>query len=537
MNTGSQPVLSKGEVESIEDIIKNLESGETPPGYDWLPEMLRRLAWNKRFNRRNFVNIHPTPHVPSVLASTLVSLQNPNNIVKAVSGPTTEMEEECIRWLAQHLLGFDQSRAWGNVVSGGTIANLTALMVARDYCYRKLSRPRPADVRQRGLFGLPSGVVMATAGSHYSIKKALWLLGIGDENVVTVPVSFDERVALRADRDRQFIAGVTKRDWRRRICRALDEDEARGIDEMGRFYAGKSKPFSLQPLNSEIFKSLYGCFEYGTPLLAYVFTLGTTDTGTIESPDLEALDHLAEEDIFIHADAAAGGFALQHTRVAERVIGMDKAHSATLDGHKFGHLAYPNGAIVFREKGWVYEILHEAPYLQNLAPTLEGSRPGSHVAALWAAIEDLGKTGRYGRWLDRIFVFVDALVECFEASKYFQVLHDVHLSTVAVAPVPTGKESRTELNRFVVRMGDAISNDDTEDAFLVNVDRGLSGIKVRNSNRPPSTPGSGFEDDPLVDLFCLRIVATNPAVERTDASKLVDYLEGKLEAARAQGGR
>ena len=157
--------------------------------------------------------------------------------------------------------------------------------------------------------------------------------------------------------------------------------------EVDAFYCGRSEPFSLQPLDSEVFKALYGCFVYGTPLIAYVFTVGTTDTGTFEHPSTHALTKLKEEDVFIHADAAAGGFALADPELRARLGGgLEKVDSVTIDGHKLGHLAYPKGAILFREKGWTHEILHEAPYLRNLAPTLEGSRPGTHAAAAWAAI-------------------------------------------------------------------------------------------------------------------------------------------------------
>ena len=163
-----------------------------------------------------------------MLASATVPLQNPNNIVEDVSGPTTAMERESIAWIAEHLVGFDPAKAWGNVISGGTIANTTALLVARDYSYRKLARPRPVDVRSRGLFGLPPGVVLATAGSHYSIRKALWLLGMGDENVVQIPVAFDESVRRAAERDRTYVQGITDSDWRALIDEATTRDSSRG---------------------------------------------------------------------------------------------------------------------------------------------------------------------------------------------------------------------------------------------------------------------------------------------------------------------
>jgi len=528
---GPQPIVGDREREAIQAWVQqNQRQRQIPDGYEWLPEILVMLAGSMRFSRSNFVNIHPTPHLPAVLASTLVSIQNPNNIVEAVSRQTTHLEAKCVEWMSERLVGFNPTESWGNIVSGGTVANITALLVARDYTYRKLARPRPAEVRTRGLYGLPPGVVITTRGSHYSVRKALWFLGMGDENVVSIPVAYDETVAFQAKRDQNFVRGITDPEWANLITRAIDQDRNHGEQELDRFYAGESRPFSLQPLTSEIFKALYGCFAYGTPLIAYVFTVGTTDTGTIERPNAEALKRLEEEDVYVHADAAAGGFALIHPRIRALVGGLEKVHSITMDGHKLGHLAYPNGAVLFRDHGWMYEILHEAPYLKHLAPTLEGSRPGSNIAALWASIQDLNQSNRYIRWLDRLLLFVDRLVSEFEATKRFQV-HRVDLTTVAVAPRPKAGETRTKLNQLVEEMQQRIENDASRDAFLVNLDRGLSGIKVRDSNRPVQS-GSREASATLVDVYCLRIVATNPAVEVEDASKLVAYLDRELAHAR-----
>jgi glutamate/tyrosine decarboxylase-like PLP-dependent enzyme len=498
------------------------------PGYGWLPALLKELAPSLRFNRRNFMNIHPSPYVPAVIANAIVSIQNPNNIVPDASPATWKLEEWCVKWMADHLLGFPEESSWGNVVGGGTIANMTALLVARDYCYGKLARPGDAGVRERGLFGRPPGVVLATAGSHYSIRKALWLLGMGDENVIDIPVAFDHRVAAKNNRDQAFVTGITSGDWGGLIKKAIDKDIAAGKRELRNFYRGKQAPFSLQPLQSEIFKALYSCFTYGKPLIAYVFTVGTTDTGTVEQPEGAALERLWKEDVYIHADCASGGFALLHDRVKKLTKGLEMVNSATVDGHKLGFLPYPNGAVVFKNKGWAHEIIHSAPYLSKLAPTLEGSRPGTHVAALWAILNDLGETG-LRQWHDQLFAFMDALKAAFEASGAFQILHDVHLTTIAVAPLPQERESRREINELVVRLHQQIAADTSTDAYLVNIDRGLSGIKVRNDN----VFGEDLaEHGELVDIFCLRIVAANPQMTADDADGLVKYLTKSLSRAR-----
>jgi glutamate/tyrosine decarboxylase-like PLP-dependent enzyme len=535
VNSGPQPRASAEDTKRVIQFIKTLSaSHRTPEGYAWLPGLLKRLAGGVRFNARNFVNIHPTPLIPAIVAALVASIQNPNNIVEDVSKATTELEKESIQWMSKELVGFDPAKSWGNVVSGGTIANMTALMVARDYSYRKLSRPRPSDVRTRGLFGLPAGVVLATAGSHYSIKKAMWFLGMGDENVVRIPVAFDEEVARNITRDQNFVAGITNRDWKKLIETSTAADRKRGREELTRFYRGTQEPFSLQPLDSEVFKALYSCFEYGTPLIAYVFSLGTTDTGTIEKPNHQAIRRLVKEDIFIHADAALGGFALNHPRVHKLVSELEKVHSVTIDGHKLGHIAYPSGAVLFRDIAWRQEIMHEAPYLRDLAPTLEGSRGGGSSAALWAAIQDLGKKGKYIIWLDRLFAFVDRLKKCIAAEGSFQVLHKVHLTTLAIAPILRPGESRSDVNKIVECLHRAIDADTSPGAFLVNIDRGLAGIKVRDSNEfVPFEQAGGRPEEKLVDVYCLRLVAANPAVEPADAERLLGYLTGKLAEVRS----
>lgn len=534
VNSGPQPLASVDDIRRVHETLHALAaSRELPEGYSWLPELLARLAGSLRFNSRNFVNIHPTPLIPAIVAGLVASIQNPNNIVREVSEATTTFEEESIRWMSEELVGFDSTKSWGNVVSGGTVANMTALMVARDYSYRKLSRPRPSDVRTRGLFGLPAGVVLATAGSHYSIKKAMWFLGMGDENVVRIPVAYDEEVARKVAQDQNFVGGITHRYWRTLIERTTETDRERGTKELIAFYEGKQEPFSLQPLDSEVFKALYSCFEYGTPLIAYVFTLGTTDTGTIEKPAHEAIRRLVKEDIFIHADAALGGFALKHPRVRGLVAELEKVHSVTIDGHKLGQLAYPSGAVLFRDVTWRQEILHEAPYLRDLAPTLEGSRSGTSSAALWAAIQDLGKTGGYIRWLTRLFSFVDRLKQCIAGDGSFQVLHEVHLTTLAIAPTLLPGETRSRVNWIVERVHRMIASDTQANAFLVNIDRGLAGIRVRDSNEfAPFGGVDGELTDELVDIYCLRLVAANPAVEPTDADRLLAYLVRKLDEVR-----
>jgi glutamate/tyrosine decarboxylase-like PLP-dependent enzyme len=490
--------------------------------YSELPALLETLASNLRFNRRNFVNIHPSPFLPSVLGSMVTAIQNPNNIVEEVSPATWEMEKECVRWLAKNLLGIDQDKAWGNIVSGGTLANMTALLVARDYSYDKLCRPRPGRVGPRGVIGMTPGVVLATAGSHYSLEKALWFLGIGSENVLRVPVCFDEQVRSTSPKEERFVKGIQKGEWKARIAQAIEEDELKGRNELDAFYGGEHAQFELQPLGSEILKNMYSCFEFNVPLIACVLTLGTTDTGTIERLDNWAIQTLRDEDVYIHVDAASGGFAFMCEAVAPKLASLASADSFTVDGHKSGLLHYPCGAVVFKDKGFLQQIYHEAPYLGPLAPTIEGSRSGTGITALWYALRTL-KTKGYVQVISHLLGFTKSLSDAIVASGKYQVLHAVDLNALAIAPKQLSGETRQQVNSLVRQVRQMIVDDGE---FLVNLDRHLSGVKVKD------VPSGASGQSPLSDIEALRIVITNPLVRQEDAHRLTEKLDDFLQRAR-----
>ncbi|HKU76156.1 MAG TPA: pyridoxal-dependent decarboxylase [Pyrinomonadaceae bacterium] len=523
-NSG-KPIPTDEEIARIRQAIESRRiSHNSTWGYEQIPELLSRLATGLRFNKRNFINIHPSPFLPSVLSSLTVALQNPNNIVEEVSRPTWEMERECVDWLAKNLLQIaPNEQPWGNIVSGGTIANMTALLVARDYTYDKLSRPRPGKIGARGVIGYRPGVVLGTAGSHYSLKKALWFLGIGHENLISVPVCWDENVEHHYHRERRFLDGIQGEPWRSLILDSIQNDRALGEQELRAFYEGEQCPFSLQPLGSEILKTLYSCFQFNVPLIACVLTLGTTDTGTIERLNNYAIGHLKAEDVYIHADAATSGFAFLSDAVKSQLVGIDKVDSFTIDAHKMGFLHYPCGAVIFRNEGFKHQIYHEAPYLGPLAPTLEGSRAGGGTAALWYALRTI-ESGVYEQWINHLLEFTGRLVTAFASSGKYQVLHKVDLNMVAVAPLPFRGETRQDVNDLVRLVREKAK---AQGEFLINTDRHLSGVKVRNSNRLKDTSSD------ITDIEALRIVVTNPLVDLDDAQRLVDALVQQLDDARA----
>src|SRR6476620_5013206 len=139
-------------------------------------------------------NAHPrmfgyvqSPGTPiGAFADLLASTLNANLTIWRSAPARVELERLTIDWIRQ-ILGFP-AEAGGRFVSGGSMANLTALAAARQTKYDSLGRLR----------------LYASSATHFSIAKAAALLGIGRENVQQVAVG--ERLKMRVD---DLVAKIT----------------------------------------------------------------------------------------------------------------------------------------------------------------------------------------------------------------------------------------------------------------------------------------------------------------------------------------
>src|SRR5262249_7396399 len=131
----------------------------------------------------------PVGAYADLIASTLNA-----NITCWRSGPAgTEVERMVVRWLGS-LIGYD-ARANGLLTSGGSMANMIALLIA--------SRRR-SNVSHKGLWNSgPPMTVYASEEVHMSIAKAADILGIGRDQVRVI--ACDERQRMRVDALRQSI--------------------------------------------------------------------------------------------------------------------------------------------------------------------------------------------------------------------------------------------------------------------------------------------------------------------------------------------
>ena len=127
----------------------------------------------------------------TVAANWLATAWDQNTGLYRSTPGTSHLEQVALAWL-RSLFGLPASTA-GAFVTGGTMANFTALAAARRAVLQRAGWAVDAD----GLFGAPPITVLVGAEAHPTLLKSLGLLGLGRNRVVRVPV--DAQGRMRAD--------------------------------------------------------------------------------------------------------------------------------------------------------------------------------------------------------------------------------------------------------------------------------------------------------------------------------------------------
>ncbi|HYO89880.1 MAG TPA: pyridoxal-dependent decarboxylase, partial [Candidatus Limnocylindrales bacterium] len=214
------------------------------------------------------------------------------------------IEQQVIDWCAE-MMGFPAD-ASGILVSGGSMANLVGLTVAR---HAKAG----FDVRAKGLrAGERQMTFYASAEAHSCIPRGVEVLGVGSDALRLIPT--DDRYRVRVDL----------------MAQAITEDRAAGY----------------QPV------CIVGC-------------AGTVNTGATD--DLAALAELAQrEGLWFHVDGAFGALAAIAPGLESLVAGMERADSLAFDMHKWLHVPYEAGCILVRDANAHLEAFTMTPpYLEH----------------------------------------------------------------------------------------------------------------------------------------------------------------------------
>lgn len=127
---------------------------------------------------------------------------------------------------------------------------------------------------------------------------------------------------------------------------------------------------------------------------------GTTELGIID-PIAEISEIAMEKGIFLHVDAAFGGFVIPFLRelgyrVPDFDFSLKGVSSITVDPHKMGLSPIPAGGILFRDPNIPEKIRYRVEYLaggETEQMTLVGTRSGGAVIGVWGVMKALGRNG------------------------------------------------------------------------------------------------------------------------------------------------
>ena len=365
---------------------------------DFLDELKDMVLPNTaQLNHPMFIG-HMTQALPwmSVITEAFAAALNQNQVKIETAYASTLIEKQLLGWLHREVFGRDESYyqsalrannyALGNAVNGGTMGNLTALAVALE---QQLPGTRKHGLHvtlpQSGYQGL---AVIGSARIHYSLKKAMGTLGLGESALHLIPVDRDNRIDLTALE--ATLAGL-KRD--------------------------------------------------GIKVLAVVGIAGTTETGAIDPlPELAEIAH--REKAWFHVDAAWGGALLLSQKFKPLYTGIEQADSVVIDGHKLLWVPMAQSIVLFKDHSSLNSLKHHANYIirensGDLGQTsLEGSRRFDALK-LWASFKLLGMNG-YDALLEQAARLSGSMRALLEDQTDFELITDSHTFILTYRFIPRG---------------------------------------------------------------------------------------------------
>ena len=467
---------------SLEDIETHFAATSVPEAPEYVSDFATHLLDDLVSNSVNTYSPRFIGHMTSALpyfhlslAKLLVGL-NQNPVKIETSKAFTPLERQVLGMLHHLVYGWSDDfyqeymhsahHSLGAFCSGGTVANTTALWVARnqllaaDGQFKGIHRSGIAAAYQH--YGIRQLGILCSKRGHYSIAKAADLLGIGRDNMLTL--SCPKQV--------------------------LNPEQ---VLKTGRAYQ-----------------------QSGNGLLAIVGIAGTTETGHIDPLD-ELADVAKELGTWFHVDAAWGGATLFSTSYRDRMQGIERADSVTIDAHKQMYVPMGAGMALFKSPEASNSIRHHAQYIlregsKDLGTTtLEGSRNGMAMM-VYASLRIFGRRG-YQLLIDH----------CIEKAQFFAELirrhPDFELITAPKLSILTYRLCPPEVHKI-------LKTEDNEKNRLMN--QALSKL-VRYVQKAQREAGKSFvsrtrlevEDYGDEPITVFRVVLANPLTSHTDLEAIL----------------
>ncbi len=299
-------------------------------------------------------NIHPrfwawymgNGTISGVMGDFWASILNPN--LGGGNHAAHKLEEQVINWIKE-IIEFPITSS-GLLVSGGSMANYSALAVARNV-------KAGYDIRSEGLKA-NNLVFYGSTEVHSCNIKAIELLGLGTKGLKKIKTNADYTINIEA------------------LKQQIADDRTNGL-----------KPICI------------------------IGTSGTVNTGAVDN--LNAIADICEqENLWFHVDGAIGAIAMLSDKIKTQLTGIERADSVALDLHKWLHMPFEAGCVMIKDNAGHKDTFSLIP--EYLAKNTRGLASGENwfseyglqlsrrfrALKVWMSLKEHG-SDRFGRMISR----------------------------------------------------------------------------------------------------------------------------------------
>jgi L-2,4-diaminobutyrate decarboxylase len=320
-----------------------------------------------------------------VWMESVIGALNQSLAVWEMSPTGTVIEHQVVAWLAG-LAGYS-SGAGGTLTSGGTEANFTAMLAARNSAL--------PGAWEDGI-GADPPLVVYGEHAHYAVTRAIGQLGMGRRKGIS----------------------IASRDFK------IDVDL--------------------------LVTTLDHLREEGKSVMAVVATAGTTATGSFDDLEAIG-SLCAERGIWLHVDGAHGASGLLSARPPRALKGLIHSKSLAWDPHKMMLLPLATGMVLTRdERDLERAFAQQAPYLFHAGKSARILDQGirsfqcsrrADVLKLWFVMHRFGSRG-LGRLYDHLCNTARLLYDAIEERGDFENLHQPESNILCFRYLGRDRKSR-----------------------------------------------------------------------------------------------
>jgi putative pyridoxal-dependent aspartate 1-decarboxylase len=429
---------------------------------------------------------HMTSAIPFFMVhlKAIVTALNQNVVKLETSKVVSVIEKQVLAKIHRLFYGKDEDfydmhvqdtqTTLGCFVEDGTLANITALWIARDQLLLPTNGFK--GVEKDGLhaaykaYGIDRCVILVSRLCHFSLRKAGGLLGIGNKNVIAVDVDKNNRIDLNA---------------LKKTIESIRKDK-----------------------------------KVKTKIIAIVGIAGTTETGTID-PLYDLGQICKKEGIYFHIDAAWGGPTIMSSKYKHLLYGIELADSITVDGHKQLFMPMTCGMVYFNNPKIMDHVIYHAKYVNRPGSvdlgikSIAGSREACSLI-LDSTLKIIGKQG-YALLIDHGIETAKKFAKEINKRQAFQLITppELNILTYRVCPVDIQQKLVTSDDKQKRRINDQLNE----------INRSIQIMQREAGDSFVSRTTLYLDNNGKNDLVVLRCVIMNPMTNMKILNKILDEQE------------